>query len=204
VSGAIIGSILNNVESAIATAAVDVVGVYNQNYNQLFSGARPIRARVNPKAKLMDHPIETGATITDHRVFLPTEIELNLVFTPATYAVDYQSVMSAYMSNNLLTVQTRTDTYSNMVIQGPPHEETADLADTISMILSLRQVTIVSSQSAAIANSPTPANPVNSTTVSRGAQQGAPATTTQSNSLTTGGGGSSSTLYSWFYGTSKV
>jgi hypothetical protein len=199
VSGAIIGSILNNVESTIATAAVDVVGVYDQNYNQLFSGARPIRARVNPKAKLMDHPIETGATITDHRVFLPTEIELNLVFTPDSYTIDYQSVMSAYTSNNLLTVQTRTDTYSNMVIQGPPHEETAELADTISMILSLRQVTIVSSQSA-----PTPANPVNSKTVSRGAQQGTAATTTQSNSLATGGGGSGSTLYSWFYGSSKI
>jgi len=193
--GSVVGSIINNVESAIATAAVDVVGVYDQNYNQLFSGARPIKAKIAPKAKLMDHPLETGATITDHRVFDPTEIELSLIFTPATYLTDYQAVLSAYTGAALLTVQTRADTYLNMAIQAPPHEESPDQADTITMILSLRQVTFVQAQTSSV---PTPAAATNSATVKKGAQQGTPATATQTSAVqsqTSESAGGSSTLY---------
>jgi hypothetical protein len=195
----IIGTIISDVDSAIASPSVDVVGIYDQNFNQLFSGVRPIKAKVNPEAKLMEHPIETGATITDHRVFLPIEIELNCVFTAVTYMQDYQSVVAAFNSDDTLIVQTRTDTYKNMVIKSIPHEESPDLGDTISMILSLRQVTIVSSQSSAVSSTTKPASAVNRATVKTGAQQGTPATTTQTNTLQSGSGAGGSTLYGWFH-----
>jgi hypothetical protein len=192
-SGFILGSILNNEASAVATPAVDVVGVFDQNFNQLFTGARPIKAKVNPAAKLMEHPIETGAVISDHRIFLPIEIELNLVFTAATYTSDYQAVKAAFAANDTLVVLTRTDSYPNMIMQAMPHEETAEQADTITMIMSLRQVVIVSASSMPVA-----AAAQNSATVKTGAQTGKAATTTQSTTLQNGGGGTGSTLFGWF------
>lgn len=192
-SAQVLGSIINSADSAIATPSQDVVAVYDQNYNQLFSGARPLKARINPKAELMKHPIETGATIGDHRVFQPIEFEMNMIFEPDEYYVNYQSVKGAFESNSLLIVQTRVDTFSNIAISAMPHEESAEFADTITMILSLQQVTIVSAQGKTLSQDQVQ-NKTDAATVNKGSQQGTEATEAQQDSM------KNSTLYNWFFG----
>ena len=57
------------------TNKVDVVQVLNQQTNtQMFQGARPIKAEVREYAKVMDYPVESGVTLSDHRISMPTEI----------------------------------------------------------------------------------------------------------------------------------
>lgn len=128
------------------SAIVDVVGVFDANLNQLFADARPIKAMIKPDSKLMDNPGESGITITDHRIFLPVEIELSLILRAATFRDTYQQVKTAYVNLTPLSVQTKADTFTNMYIMAMPHDEDPDLFDTISLALKLREVNLVTAQ----------------------------------------------------------
>src|ERR1700753_3688548 len=105
----------------------DTTAVYTQNFVQVFKNGRPIRASVKPSAKLMEHPLETGETIIDHRVVFPTEIELTLILLREDYYNTYQIIKQLYDAGTLLIVQTKASTYQNQVIYELPHEETPDM-----------------------------------------------------------------------------
>lgn len=152
----------------------DTVAVFTQDYKQVFAQARAIKAVVKEQAKVMEHPLESGATITDHRIILPVEIELALILTPASYKDVYKIIKQYYLNSTLLIVQTRSGVYTNQLIAGMPHEEDAELFNTIAIALSLKQVIFVTAQYGIA-----PKNPKNSNTVNRGAQQSTPATREQ-------------------------
>ena len=161
-----------------SATTVDVVGVYTQDFTQVFPNARPIKATVKPQAKLMEHPLESGATITDHRIILPVEIELSLVLRAADYQDTYQTIVQYFLNATLLTVQTKTGTYTNQLIASLPHDETPDVYNTVAVALTLKQV-----QFANTAVTISAKNPGNSNSSSRGTQQAAPATTPQTSSV---------------------
>lgn len=153
------------ISTLLPSFAFDSVAVFTQEYEQLFRDARAIKAIVKEQAKVMEHPIETGAVITDHRIILPVEIELSLILTPNNYQNTYKAIRSYYLNGTLLVVQTRTGIYENQLISAIPHEETPEQYDAISLNLSLRQALFVTPEF-----SITPANPSDSTTVERGQQ----------------------------------
>jgi len=153
------------------TNVQDVVGVFDQDLNELFEDARAVRALVRPIKKVMKHPLEDGDTITDFRVFEPVTIELSVILRPETYQDTFQQIMDAYRSDSLLTVQTKVASYGNMTITEPPHDETPDMADTVAVALKLEGVRFVTPQYA-----PLPASNVkkssNASTVKGGQKQG--------------------------------
>ena len=104
------------IDALIPNASADVVAVFDQDFNQVFENARPIKAAVNEESKIMDHPLETGATISDHQIFLPIGIELSLILSRDDYRSVYQQIKQLFRTNSILTVQTRTDSYPNMLI----------------------------------------------------------------------------------------
>lgn len=144
----------------------DVVGVYTQSFVQVFLGARPLKASVKPNSRLMDHPLETGAIISDHRIILPVEIELSMILQSKDYPEAYRQIIQLYSSGTLLIVQTRSGVYKNQIIQQPPNEEDAEMYDVLSVALKLRQVQFTSAQFGIL-----PKNPSNNSTVPRGQQQ---------------------------------
>ena len=148
-------------------AALDVVGVYD-GYEQVFRDARPITASVREEAKMMEHPLESGAVVTDHMVIQPVEIELALTLTPETYRDTYTEIRDLYREGKLLTVQTRAGDYENQVIEALPHEENPDMYDTIAIGLKLKEVRIVTAQVEATYRAKSPAQ---SKTVDRGETQ---------------------------------
>lgn len=156
----------------IPTASVDVVGVFNQSFQQLFVTARPIKATVKEDSKLMEHPLETGATIIDHTIILPYEIELSLILKRGEYRDVYERIRQSFLNREIVLVQTKTALYDNMIIQSMPHEEEAELFDTIALALKLRHVQIVQAQFAKLPPRSV-RNPANASTVDRGQQQGA-------------------------------
>lgn len=145
----------------------DVVCVLDGTLTQVFEDARPLKVTVRRESKPMEHPIESGAVITDHRVILPVEIELSLTLPPATYTASYQKISDLFGKGELLTVQTKTDSYANMVIQAMPHEETADMFDAVPMALTFKEVVYVNAQFSDLKVSKTE----NAKTVKRGEQQ---------------------------------
>ena len=147
--------------------SVDVVAVLDSDLNQLFQLARPIKAVVVEDSKAMEHPVEDGSTITDHRVILPVEIELSFILASEEYRDVYQQIRELFYRADLLTVQTRTGSYPNMLITKMPHEETTDLADGTTLAMTLRETIIVEAQfsDAKVRRAP------DSKTVPRGEQQ---------------------------------
>lgn len=149
------------------TSATDVVGIFDDSGNQILDLARPIKANVSPSSKIMDHPIETGATISDFQIFLPVEIELSLLCTSSEYRSVYQQINTAFQAGATLTVLTKANAYVNMLIQAIPHEETPEMFDVLPVAVKLREVIQVTTQYQALAPSDV-LNPNDQSTVSTG------------------------------------
>ncbi len=157
----------------IPTAAIDVVGVFGAGFQQLFSDARPMKASVKEASKTMEHPVESGATITDHRIILPVEIELLMMLSSTYYRDTYRQIREMYLKGQTLTVQTKSGSYSNMLLAEIPHDEDPDTFDSIMLTLKLKEVLLVTARYEQL-----PAqkvrNKAHASTVQRGEQSGKP------------------------------
>jgi hypothetical protein len=153
----------------------DVVGIYDgSSFQQLFADARPLKATVRETSKIMEHPAETGVIVADHHIINPVEIDIPLMIQAQYYASTHQQIKATYLNATSLSVQTRTDVYSNMVIADMPHDESPEFYDAITLAVHLKQVLYVSSVGGVSSpNSPTayaPADPTNSNTAQNGLQ----------------------------------
>lgn len=124
----------------------DVVGIFDEGFNQLFETAETMRALVNEDAKAMEHPMESGAVNTDHIVFLPTEIELSLILNSDDMPDVYQAIKAKWLAAETVSVQTKTDTYTSMLIVKCPHDEETEMFDTVGLGIKLRQIIVVTAQ----------------------------------------------------------
>lgn len=125
---------------------MEVVGIFDANFRQLFDKAIPIKATVKEESKLMTHPVETGASITDHKVVLPVEIELSLIITGKDFKSVYERIKQTYLAGTSLSVQTRTGVYNNQVIQSIPHDEDTTMVDAVTIAMKLSEVIYVTAQ----------------------------------------------------------
>lgn len=187
------------------TKAVDVVAITGAGFLPLFAAARPLQANVTELADIMEHPLETGAVITDHIVFQPIEIELPLLCVgEVAYRSTYAALRSTFQQGALLTIRTRTGSYPSMVITDLPHEETPDVFDGVAIRLRLREARFVTPKTEL--SSKQVKNPAQASTTNRGAQQtstpgaaaAGKATTAASNS-SQGATPRGSQLYRWAY-----
>jgi hypothetical protein len=160
-----IEQIIPVVSSLVPTAAIDVVGVYDQNFRQVFPNARPLKAEIKEVLKPMENPIETGAESTDHVVFLPTEITLYLFVGKTDYKQTYKAIQQLHQNATLLTVQTYTGSYQNQLIEAMPHTEDADIFNAIMMIMKLHETQFSTAEFEAVPRNPANANPVQRGTV---------------------------------------
>ena len=151
--------------------AIDSVGIFDQNFNQIFVKARSIKVDVKEESKVMGHPVESGATITDHRVILPTQIEISFILASSDYLDVYREIRQNYLDASLLVVQTWAGVYENQLIASLPHQENPEMFSTLTVALTFRQVQFVVPQYGVV-----PRRKSNSSTVNRGMQQGTTAT----------------------------
>lgn len=168
----------------VPTYSADVVGVFDASFNQLFANSESMKANVGRSKKPMEHPIESGATITDHVVILPVEVELLIILNPEQYQNTYRQIEDAFNSSALLTVQTKVRGHDNMIIVGMPHDEAPDIFDTVAVSLKLQEVKLIRSQFQALPPQSTNKK-TDSSTVNRGEKSGTP-----DNGTGRGGGGS--------------
>lgn len=157
---------LPRVDTLIPTAKYDYVAVFDQNLNQVFPFARILKAQVKEDSKVMEHPVETGIIISDHRIILPIEIELSLIVNSENLKDTYKIIRQLFFSATLLIVQTRGGVYRNQLIQSMPSEEDPDYYGSLTIALKLKQVQFATAKYAVA-----PKRPQNSTTVDRGTQQ---------------------------------
>jgi len=187
-------NIVNNIISTLIPSYLfDQVAVFTQDYTQVFTHARAIKAVVKEQSKVMEHPVETGITIVDHRIILPVDIDLSLILTAGDYQSTYNQIREYYFDATLLTVQTKSGIYLNQLIQSLPHEEDPTQYDVLTLALSLRQVQFVTAQYGTA-----PKNPSNANTADRGQQQPMPATNSQTSIIGDGFGSLTKYAKGWF------
>jgi hypothetical protein len=151
----------------VAKSSYDVISVSDSNFQPIIRSARPMKCSVIESSKVMDHPIETGATVTDYRIKHPIEVQLSVILTPKEYRDTYQQIREIFSRGELVNIETRTYSYGQLLLVSLPHEETADMFDTVAMALTFREVKFVTPKFVTI----NVANPKNANTVKRGQQQ---------------------------------
>ncbi len=157
----------------------DVTAVLNADFVQVFEKARAMKGTFSPTSKTREHPLETGATVTDHRIILPVTASLSLILSADDYKETYQQIRDLFIKGELLTVQTRVASFESMLIEKMPHDESADMLDGVIVALSLKEAQFVTPQFALIKV----AKPKNSKTVPRGQQQPAEAPPARKSSI---------------------
>ena len=173
----------NILQSIIPSFGGKTVFVTDQSGKEVFPNAQFLKAEISPESKPMEHPVESGATITDHRILLPIEIELSTILSTEDYKDVYKQIVSLYTQGTLLIVQCRAGTFNNQLIQAIPHTEDAEQYDAIVLSLKLKQVLIAVTPtvsttapgvntSTATTSVVAPANPTATTRVDRGQQNG--------------------------------
>lgn len=150
-----------------STPAQDVVAVLDADYVQVFEKARAVKATVMRGSRAMEHPLETGATITDHRVILPVVVELSMILSSEDYPAVYRQVCELFLAGRLLTVQTRVDSFPSMLIEKMPHDETPEMLDGVALVLTLKEALFVQPQYSTVKVE----KPKNSATVKQGQKQ---------------------------------
>lgn len=147
----------------------DEVGVFTQNFTQVFPRARIIRASIEEPSKTMEHPLETGAVITDHRIIQPIRIELSTILQASDYKSTYRQIKQLFLNGTLLLVQTKSSVYRNQLIAEMPHEEDPSMFDALAVAIKLKEAQFVSAQFGIV-----PQNPKDSASVDRGQVQPKP------------------------------
>lgn len=129
-----------------------------------------------------DHPVETGAAISDHAFKLPAEIEMIVGWSDSTggytgYSDEaYQELLDLQSKRELISVSTGRRNYQNMLPVGIQETRDEKTSSVLVCSLRLRQILVVSTQttSAAKANQANPAKTGSTTNV--GSQQLQPTT----------------------------
>lgn len=160
--------------------SVDVVAVLRGDGGaQVFAEARPMRATVYERADLMEHPLEEGSVITDHRVQRPTEIDLPLFIEggPNLKTV-FAEIRQLWQAGTVLIVQTTAGTYPSMILVDIPHEEHPDAIHSITVGVRLKEARFVKAAYGGLAKSKVKAKS-KASTVKAGAKQTNTATAPQ-------------------------
>lgn len=120
---------------------VDINAIFDAaTLKQVFYNARPMKATIREPSKIMEHPAENGIVIADHRITMPVEIEIPMMVNSQYYRAVYKDIKKAFSSGDKFIVQTRVESYRNMVISDIPHEETPDIYDSILIGLRFKQI----------------------------------------------------------------
>jgi len=102
---------------------------------------------------ITDHPVETGAAISDHAFKIPSRVIMRCGFSNSTAGTEgyVQQVVQLFdslqVSRNLIDVYTGKKFYRNMLVERLAHETDEGTENSLILIVGLRQVLLTQTQS---------------------------------------------------------
>lgn len=129
--------------------------------------------KVTDQMRMMEHPVENGAKITDYEVREPVQISLTASLSTADQSAAsgaYNELKQLYTGGAPLMVKTSADVYGNMLVSGMPYDELPQNYDRVVFNLALKEVITVNAQHAPLAADQV-RNPSDASTVSTGQKQ---------------------------------
>lgn len=98
---------------------------------------------VTEDSELMEHPVESGFKVVDNKVFNPVEIDIRLSLPNYVFVQVLKELRQLYEQSTRLRIKTKGKYYTNMVLQGIPHEEKPENFDRIVFDLHFKEVIFV-------------------------------------------------------------
>lgn len=96
-----------------------------QDFRVLFTDAHPLSVSVRDEKTITRFAVEDGSERADSAVKRPIEITIDFLLTD-DIRNQYEEMRQAYLSNDLVVVQTRTANYPSMQIETFPNEQSFD------------------------------------------------------------------------------
>jgi len=128
-----------NLQDFISTSLETRVAILDgESLSPLFESADPLRVSVSERVTPTKFAVEDGSTRSDHVVEELKEIAIDFILTDDTRN-GFSNLKQAWSAKRLVTVQTKVDSYENMLIIAIPHDETADLGMAISVPVRLME-----------------------------------------------------------------
>lgn len=140
-------SVLNLAMNAIGYILHNkVVSLYSAEEGaEVLADCSIIRCTVSDKARLMEHPLEMGGKIVDHKVFEPITANLQIAMPISGFEMECATLKELYRKGTMLSLQTKAYVYENLQISGIPHEETAENINRLVFNIELREAQVAQS-----------------------------------------------------------
>ncbi|MDL2289128.1 hypothetical protein LJC32_07145 [Oscillospiraceae bacterium OttesenSCG-928-F05] len=133
------------------------------------------------KITATDHPVESGANITDHAYVEPDEISVEIGVsdsaieagsfgTGARSITAFQALRKLQQSRQPFTVVTRLHTYKNMLISSISAPDDFSTMNALKAVIMMREIIIVSTQTVTV-SARASAEPQKTSTTNSGAKQ---------------------------------
>ena len=137
-------------------------------------GITYIDAKVNIESDLCDHPIETGAVVTDASIIMPVSAEVTVAMPTFFAERIYNQMFDMYKEKkDKIILQTKYGLYKNLVLQNMEYELERNTVDRTKFVLTLREIqeaNVWDLYGKVVAESKKIANGSDSTTVNTGSQ----------------------------------
>lgn len=164
-----LGSLGSSVSSNIGSIFRSYTGLNSGSLSSFISDSKPVQlyadgaeklstasimsCSISETAQLAEHPLESGAKITDHKVFQPIQVTVTIAFTEENYASEYSELKSLYQNNTYISMKTKTNVYERLQIVGIPHDETPERINRMLFTIQLKEALLASAENAGVISS---------------------------------------------------
>lgn len=140
----------------------------NETLQPLWTGSDIMDVQVQEASTVTKYKVEDGTNRNDHIVHNPTEIMMRFTLAGEVSQL-FNAIKQTYTSRDLVTVQTRTDVYADMIVTEIPQDQTGAATDAVTLDIRLSEWREVVPEYGELTQARV-ANPDQSSTVRRGSQ----------------------------------
>lgn len=140
----------------------------NDSLQEIWTGTDLMQVSVMESSKATRYAVEDGTNRNDHVIHNPTEISLRAVMTGEVTQL-FDALRQTYRDRSLVTIQTKTAVYANMLLEEIPHDQDPGMTDAVALDLRFVEWREVAPEYGELTQSQV-ADPKQSDTVRRGSQ----------------------------------
>ena len=140
----------------------------NETLQPLWTGSDIMDVQVQETSTVTKYKVEDGTNRNDHIVHNPTEIMMRFTLAGEVSQL-FNAIKQTYTERALVTVQTRTDVYADMIVTEIPQEQAGAAMDAVMLDVRLSEWLEVVPEYGELTQARV-ANPEQSSTVKRGSQ----------------------------------
>lgn len=140
----------------------------NETLQPIWAGSDIMDVQVQETSTVTKYKVEDGTNRNDHIVHNPTEIMMRFTLAGEVSQL-FNAIKQTYTERTLVTVQTRTDVYADMIVTEIPQEQSGSAMDAVTLDIRLSEWREVVPEYGELTRAKV-AKPEQSSTVKRGSQ----------------------------------